>query len=174
MKFFFLIFSVLILTTHSSSNQAKLESEIIDVKKKEVIQKGENVDSKITFINSDSTIRVDINNLSIRVDINNPESKKNKLKFRLRINNQLLKGEAKLVLIESDGKFELPESSPVADENANIDYICDRTYAYDSPKLNLAFLLEKGTRKRMLLVVNRSKIKMIKDNFYTLHRTNNK
>ena len=70
MKNYFLIFSVLILTTHSSFNQAKLESEFINVKKKDVIQKGENAGPQITFINSDSTIRVDINNPSNRVDIN--------------------------------------------------------------------------------------------------------
>ena len=171
MKNYFLIFSVLILTTHSSFNQAKLESEFINVKKKDVIQKGENAGPQITFINSDSTIRVDINNPSNRVDINNPESKNNKLNFRLRINNQSLEGEAKLMLIENDGKFELPESSPIADEDTNTDYFCDRTYSYDSPKISLVFLLEKDTRKRMLLVVNHSKIKKIKDDFYTLYKS---
>ena len=170
MKFFFLIFSALVLTTSSSINQAKPESEFINVKKKGVIQKGEYVDSQITFINNDSTIRVDINNLSNRLDINNPKSKNNKLNFRLRINNQLLKGEAKLVLIENNGKFELQESSPIADEYTNTDYFCDRTYDYDSSKISLAFLLEKNTRKRMLLVVNHSKIKKIEDGFYTLKK----
>ena len=81
MKKLFLIFSVLVLATSSSINHAKLESEFIKVKKKDFIQKGENVGSQITFINADSTIRVDINNLSIKVDINNPKSKDNKLNF---------------------------------------------------------------------------------------------
>ena len=71
MKKLFLIFSVLVLTTSNSISHAKLEFEFIKVKKKDVIQKDENVGSQITFINADSTIRVDINNLSIKVDINN-------------------------------------------------------------------------------------------------------
>ena len=58
-----------------------VQRSLIKVKKKDVIQKDENVGSQITFINADSTIRVDINNLSIKVDINNPKSKDNKLNF---------------------------------------------------------------------------------------------
>ena len=171
MKKLFLIFSVLVLTTSNSISHAKLEFEFIKVKKKDVIQKDENVGSQITFINADSTIRVDINNLSIKVDINNPKSKDNKLNFKLRVNNQLLKGEAKLVLIENDGKFELPESSPIADEHTNTDYFCDRTYSYDSPEISLGFLFEKDTRKRMLLTVFHSKIKKLEDSNFTLYKS---
>lgn len=94
----------------------------------------------------------------------------NSISFELLFNKKNVKGTADLVMLEDNGKYYIPEGTPILDENTQKEYVCDSTYSYDSQKLSLTFAMENKTKKRLSFIVNNSKIKNVNDGFYTLYK----
>jgi len=82
-----------------------------------------------------------------------------------------LEGTPELILVDG----EIPEGSLREDHNNPNDYSgyeCDSTYQYIIEKIKVAFALEKGTKKRLDLVIYDSDYKDFINGDYTLVKQN--
>lgn len=95
----------------------------------------------------------------------------NEIDFQVTVGKQAFKGLAKLVLLEDNGKFYVPESTARPDAKTGEEYFCDSTYNYVSEKVNFVFAIENMTKKRLSFIINNSLIAGVEDNIYTLYRT---
>ena len=93
-----------------------------------------------------------------------------KIDFKVTVGEKTFKGLAKLVLLEDNGKFYVPESTARRDSKTGEEYFCDSTYNYVSEKVNFVFAIENVTKKRLSFIVNNSLIEGLEDNIYTLYR----
>lgn len=92
------------------------------------------------------------------------------ISFDLLFNKKNVKGTADLVMLEDNGKYYIPEGTPILDENTQEEYVCDSTYSFDNKNLNLTFAIENITKKRLSFIVSNSGIKSVNDGFYTLYK----
>jgi hypothetical protein len=109
-----------------------------------------------------------LDSILVILKIDSPSS--NKIDFDVLVGKETFKGLAKLVLLEDNGKFYVPESTARRDNKTGQEYFCDSTYNYVSEKVNFVFAIENITKKRLSFIVNNSLIAGIEDNIYTLYR----
>jgi hypothetical protein len=107
---------------------------------------------------------------SILVVLRIDSSSSNEIGFDVAIGKKTFQGLAKLVLLEDNGKFYVPEATARIDTKTNRQYFCDSTYNYVSEKINFVFAIENRTKKRLSFIVNNSVISEVNDNIYTLYR----
>lgn len=117
-------------------------------------------------------------NENIKAIIYKNNSDLNNLKYQLTFKGHIdkIEGVANLITLEDEfGKFYIPEGSAVFDEKNNEEYFCDSTYSYESNenfKLSISF--EKVNMNRISLVIYKSKIKELKNGFFTLYKSEKK
>ncbi|MBF00214.1 MAG: hypothetical protein CMP77_09570 [Flavobacterium sp.] len=99
-----------------------------------------------------------------------PLKEKKNISFEVNINGENLKGEANLVLIEDNGQFILPESTPILDERDGSEFPIDSTYTFDSSNFSLVFAMEKNSKSKLSFTINNSTNNNIPDGFYVLSR----
>lgn len=109
---------------------------------------------------------------SIIVTLQKDDLTPKKLHFKVETKNENFEGVANLELIEDNGKYYLPESTPRLDEKTNKEYMCDSTFSYQSEKISFVFAMENKTQKRLSFIINNSSIASVGDNFYTLYKKN--
>lgn len=109
---------------------------------------------------------------TITVILRRDATSSKKLLFFVNTKNKKFDGVANLELIEDNGKYYLPESTPRLDEKTNKEYMCDSTFSYQSEKISFVFAMENKTQKRLSFIINNSSIEGVDDNFYTLYRKN--
>jgi hypothetical protein len=107
---------------------------------------------------------------SLRVVLRRDAASSKKLLFVVNAKDKKFEGVANLELIEDNGKYYLPESTPRLDEETNKEYMCDSTFSYQSEKISFVFAMENKTQKRLSFIINNSSTEGIGDNFYTLYR----
>lgn len=107
---------------------------------------------------------------SITVTLWYVDSLKNKLKFKVEASTGNFDGIANLELIEDNGNFYLPESTPRLDEISNQEYMCDSTFSFQSERISFVFAMENKTHKRLSFIINNSNISGLEDNFFTLYK----
>lgn len=158
------IFSALIVSCNEQSTNAKTISKdtvqlsnIVSSTKPTVVK---DINDDYLFIGGDTITVV------LRRDIASGQ----KLFFVVNLKGNMFEGFANLELIEDDGKYYVPESTPRLDEKTNKEYMCDSTFSYQSEKISFVFAMENKTQKRLSFIINNSSIEGIEDNFYTLYR----
>jgi hypothetical protein len=162
--FFGFIFSALIVGCNEQNT--KVETNVKDTVKS--VNLGDtakpaivtNLNDEYVFIGGDTITVV------LRRDIASDK----KLSFVVNTKGKKFEGSANLELIEDNGKYYLPESTPRLDENTNKEYMCDSTFSYQSEKISFVFAMENKTQKRLSFIINNSTVEGIEDNFYTLYR----
>jgi hypothetical protein len=159
---FFSLWALLVSCNEQNGKQEKTSADTNMVKK--------TADSIKTPIPNHSDEYVFKGGDSITVSLRRDSSTSKKLLFVVEAKNKKFEGAANLELIEDNGKFYLPESTPRLDEKTNQEYMCDSTFSYQSEKISFVFAMENRTKKRLSFIINNSAIEGIEDNFYTLYR----
>ncbi|MFL9482880.1 hypothetical protein ACI6Q2_08885 [Chitinophagaceae bacterium LWZ2-11] len=95
-----------------------------------------------------------------------------KLLFVVNAKDKKFEGIANLELVEDNGQYYLPESTPRLDEKTNKEYMCDSTFSYQSEKISFIFAMENKTQKRLSFIINNSSTEGVEDSFYTLYLKN--
>lgn len=79
-------------------------------------------------------------------------------------------GVARLQLLEDNGQYFLPESTPILDEVTGKEFEIDSTFSFENELVNLTFAMEKKSKNSLSFIVSDSKIDGILDGFYVLKR----
>lgn len=163
----YLFFLVLFSCNESNLNQesGKINADSLMNNVDNITQTKEKVDSK-----SRSYEFVFKGGDSITVTLWHIDSLKNKMMFRVEADTIKFEGAANLELIEDNGRFYLPESTPRLDEVSNQEYMCDSTFSFQSEKISFVFAMENKTHKRLSFIINNSTIAGLEDNFFTLYK----
>lgn len=162
--FFRFIFSVLILGCNEQN--VKVETNEKDTAKS--VNLGDT--SKPAIVTNLNDEYIFIGGDSIKVVLRKDIASDKNLFFVVETKGEKFEGSASLELIEEDGKYYLPESTPRLDEKTKKDYMCDSTFSYQSEKISFVFAMENKTRERLSFIINNSSIEGIEDNFYTLYK----
>jgi len=110
--------------------------------------------------------------LDIFLTINKTSVKESKFQLDISINNntQHINGSAELILVEgADGSMIVPEGTAILDKTTQKEYFCDSTFMYTSKDISISFAPESKTKKRLSLLLYKSKISGINNNEYTLY-----
>lgn len=149
---------------NSSTIQNGLDSSKSQIIKKRVVKKNDFIVNEMLVYSNDS-----INAIFYPDTLN-----LNDLKFQISFKNynNKIEGVANLVLLEDElGRFYAPEGSAILDEKKGEEYFCDSTYSYQSNKnYKLSISFEKDTKKRISLILYKSKLKELRNGFFTLYK----
>ncbi|MGG9970327.1 hypothetical protein ACQ33O_00930 [Ferruginibacter sp. SUN002] len=84
---------------------------------------------------------------------------------------KVISGVAKLIRFKNEeGGWELPEGSPIFDENKKVDYVCDSVYSFSSKAYNISLGFQKKNKKRLSLTVGKYDRTTFLDGDFTLYK----
>ena len=163
-NFLWILLAVLIISCKEQN--AKMETSVKDTAKSGNL--GDSAKQAIVANLNDEYVFIEGDTITVVLRRDTASGKK--LFFVVNTNGKKFEGAANLELIEDNGKYYLPESTPRLDEKTNKEYMCDSTFSYQSEKISFVFAMENKTQKRLSFIINNSSIGGVEDNFYTLYR----
>lgn len=143
-----------------------------------IYNKDKVVVKSISFVDTSKSIRSNIYskkdyyfyNDSFVVLLRECKTTPNQILFQVKKHENEFVGIAKLELIDDNGVYYLPESTPRLDETDNKEYFCDSTFSYQSDKISFVFAMENKNHQRLSFIINNSSVLSFKDSIYTLYR----
>ena len=168
-KVFFIVMVFISCDNLKKNDKLSISQNNFNNSKNEIVRKV--AEKKVEIIKNQTLI---YSNDSIKAVIYLNSLNLNSLKFEINFKNNNFKINeiANLILLEDEfGKIYVPEGSAILDEKNDEEYFCDSTYNYISSKdYKLSFSFEKKSKKRMSFIIYKSKVKDLKNGFFTLYK----
>ena len=140
------ILSVMTMFLNCKNNNVEnfeIQTDTLNTTKSEILNNSNNILSV-----KDSLFFTDNDSINISI----VKSNNTTIDFSLKVKKYELTGKANLVLEEDNGKFYIPEGTPILDEKTNQEFNCDSTYTFDSKNINLTFAIETNTKNRLSFI----------------------